>query len=123
MTHLFQRLDCNGGASVSYNRLLAAGSPPPPPHPPSASCQDDLGGVGSLDTTCKGNFYILPNVTVNCSFVVGCEFGVNVSGNFSLGENAQIVVGSFELVAMNAVFAEGSVVNTTGLAGDPPGAD
>ncbi|KAJ0601687.1 hypothetical protein HanIR_Chr03g0131581 [Helianthus annuus] len=27
--------------------------PPPPPHPPSASCQDDLGGVGSLDTTCK----------------------------------------------------------------------
>ncbi|KAM0070543.1 hypothetical protein Hdeb2414_s0001g00014361 [Helianthus debilis subsp. tardiflorus] len=110
--------------------------PPPPPHPPSASCQDDLGGVGSLDTTCKvvsslnltrniyvagkGNFYVLPNVTVNCSFVAGCEFGVNVSGNFTLGENARISVGSFELVAMNAVFGNGSVVNTTGLAGDPP---
>ncbi|KAJ0481964.1 hypothetical protein HanIR_Chr13g0648641 [Helianthus annuus] len=62
--------------------------PPPPPHPPSASCQDDLGGVG------KGNFYVLPNVTVNCSFVAGCEFGVNVSGNFTLGENARISVGS-----------------------------
>ncbi|KAI3804675.1 hypothetical protein L1987_26398 [Smallanthus sonchifolius] len=110
--------------------------PPPPPHPPSASCEDDLGGVGSLDTTCKvvsslnltrniyvagkGNFYILPNVTVNCSFVPGCEIGVNVTGNFTLGENAQILVGSFELAAMNAVFAEGSLVNTTGLAGDPP---
>ncbi|KAK9065546.1 hypothetical protein SSX86_014947 [Deinandra increscens subsp. villosa] len=110
--------------------------PPPPPHPPSASCQDDLGGVGSLDTTCKvvsslnltrniyvagkGNFYILPNVTLNCSFVPGCEIGINVTGNFTLGENAQILVGSFELVAMNAGFASGSLVNTTALAGDPP---
>ncbi|KAL8209856.1 hypothetical protein R6Q57_006588 [Mikania cordata] len=110
--------------------------PPPPPHPPSASCQDDLGGVGSLDTTCKvvsslnltrniyvagkGNFYILPNVTLNCSFVPGCEIGINVTGNFSLGENARILVGSFDLVAMTAGFGIGSLVNTTGLAGDPP---
>ncbi|KAD6453874.1 hypothetical protein E3N88_08580 [Mikania micrantha] len=110
--------------------------PPPPPHPPSASCEDDLGGVGSLDTTCKvvsslnltrniyvsgkGNFYILPNVTVNCSFVPGCEIGINVAGNFSLGENARILVGSFDLIATNAGFGTGSLVNTTGLAGDPP---
>lgn len=110
--------------------------PPPPPHPPSASCEDDLGGVGSLDTTCKvvsnlnltrnvyvagkGNFYILPDVIVNCSVVSGCELGINVTGNFTLGENAQILVGSFEIDAMNAVFGNGSVVNTTGLGGDPP---
>ncbi|KAK1417918.1 hypothetical protein QVD17_27054 [Tagetes erecta] len=110
--------------------------PPPPPRPPSASCQDDLGGVGSMDTTCKvvssmnltrniyvagkGNFYVLPNVTLNCSFVSGCEIGINVTGNFSLGENARILVGSFELVAMNAEFGNASLVNTTGLAGDPP---
>ncbi|KAJ9537317.1 hypothetical protein OSB04_030050 [Centaurea solstitialis] len=110
--------------------------PPPPPHPPSASCEDDLGGIGSLDTTCKvvsnlvltrnvyvagkGNFYVLPNVTVNCSVVPGCEIGINVTGNFTLGANARILVGSFELEAMNAGFGDGSLVNTTGLAGDPP---
>nr|XP_043627763.1 uncharacterized protein LOC122599331 isoform X2 [Erigeron canadensis] len=110
--------------------------PPPPPHPPSASCEGDLGGVGSLDTICKivtnlnltrsiyvsgkGNFYILPNVTVDCSAFVGCEVGINVTGNFTLGENARIVVGSAEIIAMNAVFGNGSVVNVTGLAGDPP---
>ncbi|KAJ0491311.1 hypothetical protein HanIR_Chr12g0562491 [Helianthus annuus] len=33
-------------------------SPPPPapsPHPPSLSCEEDLGGTGSLDTTCELN--------------------------------------------------------------------
>ncbi|KAL8244754.1 hypothetical protein R6Q59_011012 [Mikania micrantha] len=110
--------------------------PPPPPHPPSATCEDGLGGVGSLDTTCevvgslnltqnmyiagKGNFFILPNVTVSCLDIAGCEIGINVTGNFSLGENAQIVVGSFYLEAANASFGEGSLVNATGLGGDPP---
>lgn len=109
--------------------------PPPPPHPPSVTCEGDLGGVGSLDTVCKivsdlnitknvyiagkGSFYILPNITVNCSFS-GCEIALNVSGNFSLGANSSIVTGSFELSANNASFYDGSVVNTTGLAGDPP---
>ncbi|KAI3822027.1 hypothetical protein L1987_09608 [Smallanthus sonchifolius] len=110
--------------------------PPPPPHPPSSTCEDGLGGVGSLDTTCevvdslnltqnmyiagKGNFFILPNVTVGCSGIPGCELGINVTGDFSLGENAQIVVGSFYLEAANASFGVGSLVNSTGLAGDPP---
>ncbi|XP_047324927.1 uncharacterized protein LOC124928723 [Impatiens glandulifera] len=109
--------------------------PPPPPHPPSVSCEDDLGGVGSIDSTCeivsdlvlthdvyiegKGNFYILPNVTVHC-LVPGCEFTVNVSGNFVLDENASIVTSAFDLGANNASFLNGSLVNTTGLAGSPP---
>ncbi|KAL3650773.1 hypothetical protein CASFOL_007176 [Castilleja foliolosa] len=110
--------------------------PPPPPHPPSLSCQSDLGGVGSLDTTCqvvsnlnlskdvyvegKGNLVILPNVIVNCSSISGCEFVVNVTGNFTLGENSLITCGTFELVSDNAILGNGSAVNSTGLAGSPP---
>lgn len=109
--------------------------PPPPPHPPSVSCEDDLGGVGSLDTTCKivsnlnitknvyiegkGSFYILPNVTLNCT-LLGCEIGINVTGNFTLGENSVILAGTFQLVADNATFSNSSTVNTTGLAGSAP---
>ncbi|GMN40033.1 hypothetical protein TIFTF001_009262 [Ficus carica] len=109
--------------------------PPPPPHGPSASCVDDLSGVGSLDTTCqivndlnltgdvyiqgKGNFYILPGVRFHCA-VPGCFVTVNISGTFSLGNSSSIVAGGFELAASNASFLNGSVVNTTALAGDPP---
>ncbi|GAB4837156.1 hypothetical protein Ancab_002067 [Ancistrocladus abbreviatus] len=109
--------------------------PPPPPHPPTVSCEEDLNGVGSLDTTCQivsdlnltadvyiegvGNFFVLPNVRVNCS-VPGCEITVNITGTFSLGDNASIIAGTFVLGARNATFHNGSVVNTTGLAGNPP---
>ena len=109
--------------------------PPPPPHAPSVSCTDDLGGVGSLDSTCKivsdlnltrdvyiegkGNFYILPGVRFHCPSL-GCFVTLNISGNFSLGENSTIVTGTFELAAYNASFFNGSAVNTTGWAGDPP---
>lgn len=109
--------------------------PPPPPHPPSVSCEDDLGGVGSVDTICKivtdlnltknvyiegkGNFIILPNVSVVC-LVYGCEIAINVTGNFSLGANASIVAGTFELSAYDASFSNESSVNTTGMAGNPP---
>lgn len=110
-------------------------SPPPPLHSPLISCVDDLGGVGSLDTTCqivadlnftgdmyiqgKGNFYILPNVRFRCA-IPGCYLTVNITGNFSLGNSSSIVTGGFELVAYNASFLNGSAVNTTGFAGDPP---
>ncbi|KAL6533975.1 hypothetical protein OROHE_013808 [Orobanche hederae] len=110
--------------------------PPPPPHPPSVSCQSDLDGIGSLDTTCqvvsnlnlskdvyvagKGNLVISANVIVNCSSTTGCEFAVNVTGNFTLGENSSIICGTFELVSDNASFGNGSAINTTGLAGSPP---
>jgi len=110
--------------------------PPPPPRPPTVSCEGDLDGVGSLDTTCQivsdlnltdsvyiqgtGNFFILPNVKVNCFSVPGCEITINVTGNFSLGENSSIIAGTFELAAWNATLNTGSVINTTSLAGDPP---
>uniref|UniRef100_A0A0D3B0N1 Uncharacterized protein n=2 Tax=Brassica TaxID=3705 RepID=A0A0D3B0N1_BRAOL len=45
---------------------------------------------------------------------------INVSGNLSLGAESTIVAGTFELSAGNASFADGSAVNTTGLAGSPP---
>ncbi|KDP34141.1 hypothetical protein JCGZ_07712 [Jatropha curcas] len=109
--------------------------PPPPPHAPSVSCTDDLGGIGSLDTTCqiisdvnltddvyiqgKGNFYIHPGVSFNCPSA-GCFITVNITGNFTLSINASIVTGGFELVAYNASFLNGSAVNTTGMAGKPP---
>ncbi|KAG5225501.1 ephrin type-B receptor [Salix suchowensis] len=109
--------------------------PPPPPHPPSASCTDDLGGIGFIDTACqivtdvnltrdvyiegKGNFYIHPGVRFHCPNF-GCSITINISGNFNLSVNSSILTGTFELVANNASFFNGSVVNTTGLAGDPP---
>ncbi|XP_038710741.1 uncharacterized protein LOC120005270 isoform X1 [Tripterygium wilfordii] len=109
--------------------------PPPPPHGPSVSCVDDLGGVGSLDSTCqivsdlkltrdvyiagKGNFYILPGVRFHCP-ITGCSITVNITGNFTLGANSSIVTGAFELVACNASFLNGSALNTTGTAGNPP---
>ncbi|KAL4332007.1 hypothetical protein GQ457_07G044890 [Hibiscus cannabinus] len=109
--------------------------PPPPPPAPSVSCTDDLGGVGSLDSTCKivadlnltrdvyiagkGNFYILPGVRFHCLFL-GCSVTLKISGNFSLGEGSTIVTGAFLLDAYNASFFNGSAVNTTGWAGDPP---
>ncbi|XP_068313299.1 uncharacterized protein [Pyrus communis] len=109
--------------------------PPPPPLPPSVSCTDDLGGVGSLDATCqivsdlnltadvyitgKGNFYILPGVRFGCA-IHGCAIIINISGNFSLGSNASLLAGAFELTACNASFLNGSALNTTALAGKPP---
>ncbi|KAM1224466.1 hypothetical protein ACFX2G_044316 [Malus domestica] len=109
--------------------------PPPPPLPPSVSCTDDLGGVGSLDATCqivsdsnltsdvyitgKGNFYILPGVRFGCA-IPGCAIIINITGNFSLGSNASLLAGAFELTACNASFLNGSALNTTALAGKPP---
>lgn len=125
----------NFDMSLFHQDYSPPSPPPPPPHPPSVSCEDDLGGVGSLDTTCKivssvnisknvyiagkGNFYILSNVSVTC-LALGCQVAINITGNFSLGEDAKVIVGSFDLEADNATFGNGSVVNTTALAGSPP---
>lgn len=109
--------------------------PPPPPRPPSVSCTDDLGGIGSLDSTCqiasdlnltgdvyiqgKGNFYILPGVSFRC-VTPGCSLAINITGNFSLGNSSSVLAGGFELEAATASFLSGSVVNASALAGDPP---
>ncbi|KAI8531022.1 hypothetical protein RHMOL_Rhmol11G0105400 [Rhododendron molle] len=121
--------------SVFHHDYSPPSPPPPPPRPPSVSCEDDLNGIGTLDTTCqivsdlnltgdvyiqgKGNFIILPFRSVTClSF--GCEISINITGNFSLGENATVSAGTFELEAYNASFGNGSAVNVTGLGGSPP---
>ncbi|KAG9132416.1 hypothetical protein Leryth_008352 [Lithospermum erythrorhizon] len=128
------------GIEVDFRLFHQDYSPPAPPLTftpplPRVVGVEDLGGVGSLDTTCqivsdleltrsvyiegKGSFYILPNVTVQCvSF--GCELAVNVGGNFTMGDGSLIYAGTFELVADNVGLGDGSAVDTTGLAGDPP---
>lgn len=109
--------------------------PSPPPHPPSLSCEEGLNGIGSLDTLCKlnsslyfendvyiegkGSLYILPGVNLNCP-LSGCSILVNVSGEFSLGRNSRIIAGLVSVNAWNATLSDGSVINVTGLAGEPP---
>ncbi|KAG6391223.1 hypothetical protein SASPL_148976 [Salvia splendens] len=129
-------LDSGSFSLLFHQDYSPPAPPPPPPHQPSLSCESDLGGVGSLDTTCqivssvnitknvyvegKGDLVIAANVTVDCSSFAGCELAINISGNFTLGEYASIVCGAFQLFADNAFFGNGSAVNTTGLAGSPP---
>ncbi|KAF8388896.1 hypothetical protein HHK36_025577 [Tetracentron sinense] len=109
--------------------------PPPQPHLPSVSCEEDLKGIGSLNTSCllntslqltedvyvegKGNLDILPGVTVSC-LVAGCSISVNISGDFSLGQNSSVITGTFFLKALNASLYDGSTINSTALAGAPP---
>ncbi|XP_022750125.1 uncharacterized protein LOC111299295 isoform X2 [Durio zibethinus] len=131
----FGIIDSDSETLLFHRDYSPPAPPPPPPHAPSVSCTDDLGGVGSLDSTCKivadlnltrdvyieghGNFYILSGVRFHCAFL-GCSVTLNIGGNFSLGENSTVVTGTFELAAYNASFFDGSTVNTTGWAGDPP---
>ncbi|KAJ9167908.1 hypothetical protein P3X46_019498 [Hevea brasiliensis] len=109
--------------------------PAPPPHPPSLSCQGGLGGIGSLDTVCKldsslnftddvyiegnGTLDILPGVVLNCP-IGGCSILINMTKDFSLGQNATIIAGTVAVTAYNVSLSVGSVINVTGLAGDPP---
>nr|POE61972.1 hypothetical protein CFP56_41805 [Quercus suber] len=131
----FSIRDSDSDFNIFHQDYSPPAPPPPPPHPPSVSCTDDLDGIGDLDATCqivndlnltrdvyisgKGNFYILPGVRFHCP-IPGCSITVNITGNFSLGTNSSIVTGALELASHNASFLNGSVVNTTGLAGNPP---
>ncbi|KAF5481918.1 hypothetical protein F2P56_002530 [Juglans regia] len=110
-------------------------APPPPPHPPSLTCEDDLYGIGSLNTSCvlnsslifvddvyiegNGSLYILPGVSLSCT-ALGCSITVNLSGEFCLSSNSTIVAGSVTVNAWNASLFEGSKINVTALAGAPP---
>ncbi|XP_010321128.2 uncharacterized protein [Solanum lycopersicum] len=108
--------------------------PSPPPHPPSLTCHE-LQGIGSLNTTCQlnynlnftrdvylegtGNLFILQGVLLSCH-VPSCSLTINITGSLELKANAKILAGSVYIVAGNASFISGSVINVTGLAGDPP---
>ncbi|PIA64560.1 hypothetical protein AQUCO_00100200v1 [Aquilegia coerulea] len=109
--------------------------PPPPSHRPSVSCEEDLKGVGSLNTSCqlsnslqldddvyiegRGSLIIFPNVSISCP-IAGCSIIINMTNNFSLGQNSSVVSGLFAVYAMNATFFDGTVINTTALGGKPP---
>ncbi|KAA0061509.1 uncharacterized protein E6C27_scaffold41G00700 [Cucumis melo var. makuwa] len=123
---------------ISYDGDYSPPSPPPPapfPHPPSFSCEGDLKGIGSLNTICElnsslsfgddvyiegnGSLYILSGVSLRCP-LMGCTIQINMSRDFSLGHNSLIVAGSLRIDALNISLVDGSVVNVTALAGNPP---
>ncbi|KAI3915295.1 hypothetical protein MKX01_035554 [Papaver californicum] len=109
--------------------------PPPPTHPPSLSCERDLGGIGSFNTSCevsqsvvlekdsyiegKGSFHILDGVELKCP-KSGCAITINLTGNFSLGANSSIICGDLTVNSTNACFYKGSSLNTTSYGGKPP---
>ncbi|XP_019446403.1 PREDICTED: uncharacterized protein LOC109349844 [Lupinus angustifolius] len=133
--HEFSILDSD--VDTFYNDYTPPSPPPPPPlpHPPSLSCEEGLNGTGSLATMCdlnsslvfdknvyiegNGSLHILPGVNLTCPFL-GCVILINVSGEFTLQSGAVIIAATFSVVAQNASLIEGSVVNVTGLAGEPP---
>lgn len=113
-------------------------SPPPPApplHPPSLSCEEDLQGIGSLNTICRlnstlnftddvyiegnGTLDVLPGVVLRCP-IKSCSIQINMSGDFTLSQNAMIFAGTLYVTAYNVNLIEFSVVNVTGLAGEPP---
>ncbi|KAK1550951.1 hypothetical protein Q3G72_027486 [Acer saccharum] len=122
-----------------YHGDYSPPSPPPPfepPHPPSLSCNHDLNGIGTLETLCQlnsslsfqkddvyiqgtGSFHLLSGVTLSCPFS-GCSITINVSGEFVVAENAAVIAGTVYVSAFNVSLLYGSVVNVTGLAGEPP---
>ncbi|XP_059638281.1 uncharacterized protein LOC132280165 isoform X2 [Cornus florida] len=125
-------------ASYSFQGDYSPPSPPPPsppPHPPSVSCEEDLKGIGSLDTSCElnyslnftddvyiegnGSLYILGGARLSCP-IAGCSILVNINGEFRLGRNSEIVAGTVSVTARNASLFDGSVINVTALAGLPP---
>lgn len=125
------------GFDAFHSDYTPPAPPPPsqPQHPPSLTCEDDLFGTGSLNTTCvlnssivfiddvyiegNGSLYIGPGVSFSCP-VLGCSITVNMSGGFSLGSYSTIVAGLVSVNAWNASLFEGSIINVTALAGPPP---
>ncbi|XP_054786508.1 uncharacterized protein LOC129292866 isoform X1 [Prosopis cineraria] len=120
-----------------YSDYTPPSPPPPPPLPdlPSLSCEEDLKGIGSLDTSCelnsslifdsdiyiegKGSLHILSNVSLSCP-VLGCLVLINISREFSLQSGSSIIAGTVLVESQNASLIGGSVINVTGLAGKPP---
>ncbi|XP_073226021.1 uncharacterized protein [Cicer arietinum] len=109
--------------------------PPPEPHPPSLSCEDGLQGIGSLTTSCdlnsslifnsdvyiegNGTLNILPGVNLSCPNL-GCVIKINMSRDFTLQNGSVIIAGTVSVSSQNVSLFDGSVINVTGLAGEPP---
>eukprot|EP01018_Ginkgo_biloba_P018074 Gb_20427 [translate_table: standard] len=99
------------------------------------SCEDDLKGIGSLNTACQlntslhldndllitgeGNLEILSHISVSCP-IAGCLISINISGDLILGEYASLSAGTLILDARNLSLQQNSSLNTTGLGGAPP---
>ncbi|KAL5973657.1 hypothetical protein ACLOJK_030311 [Asimina triloba] len=123
------------GSYQDYSPPSPPPPPPSPPHPSSISCVDDLKGIGSLNDSCElntdleldsdlfveanGSVQVLQGVSVICA-IAGCSVTFNLSGDFTLGENASIVAGLVVVYATNVTLAEGSLISTVALAGSPP---
>lgn len=98
-------------------------------------CEEDLKGIGSLNTTCQlntslqfdndvlitgeGNLEILSHVSVGCPFA-GCLISINISGDLLLGEYASLLAGTLIIHARNLFLQNNSFLNTTALGGAPP---
>ncbi|GJM94810.1 hypothetical protein PR202_ga11489 [Eleusine coracana subsp. coracana] len=110
---------------------------PPPPAAPSATCAGDLRGVGDFDTRCvvpesvrlegggvyisgNGNLVLRPGVAVTCERP-GCVISSNLSGSILLEKGARVVAGWVSLAAASITLDDDAVIDTTALAGDPPG--
>ncbi|PIA31063.1 hypothetical protein AQUCO_05300111v1 [Aquilegia coerulea] len=99
------------------------------------SCEEDLKGAGSLNTTCvlnsdlylnhdlyvygTGNLEVSPHVSVVCLFE-DCTLNFNISGNVKLGRYAALVASSVTVSATNLTLDPYSTINTTSLGGPPP---
>eukprot|EP00250_Pteridium_aquilinum_P010753 c19609_g1_i2 orf=575-4888(+) len=99
------------------------------------SCEDDLGGFGSLDSVCalnesvsltedayvtgNGSLVLAGNVHISCP-IRGCTIQINLSGDVYLEMSSSIVAGTIVIDAENVMLADNSSLNTTALAGSPP---
>ena len=98
-------------------------------------CEEELRGIGSLNTTCQlntsfqfgndvlisgeGNLEILTYVSVGCPFA-GCLISINISGNLLLGECASLLGWTLIIHARNLFLQDTYFLNTTTLGGVPP---
>ena len=121
---------------LRYDYSPPSPSPAAPPDPQStSSCEEDLHGAGSFDTLCQlrddlvisddlyiignGSFVIFPGVVLKC-LIPGCSIVIKLSGELELGNKSVLEAGWIDVVATNVSLSEGSIVNSTGLAGEPP---
>ncbi|OVA12714.1 hypothetical protein BVC80_9019g8 [Macleaya cordata] len=129
----FESVRGNGYGRSSAQDIKTSASLPS--SPTSVSCEEDLKGVGSLNTTCvlnsnlylnydlyafgTGSLELLPHVSIVCP-TEGCSISFNVSGNVEVGQYAALVAASISVSATNLTLHSNSFINTSSLGGPPP---